>query len=79
MNWCEKHDHFKRTCPWCEIDILQERLDRVSAIVDVIEQHGDLDQTTLVQLKQALSWVPDDLPDETRVYGQDCINGRCEF
>ena len=60
-------------------EILQERLDRIAAIVDVIEEHGDLDTTTLMQLRRAMSWVPDDLPDETRVYGQDCISGRCEF
>lgn len=71
MNWCEKHDHFKRTCPWCEIEILQERIERVAAIVNVLEQHGDIDHTTLVQLRMALSWAPDDMPDESQVYGQD--------
>ncbi len=40
-------------------EILQERLDRVAAIVDVIEQHGDLDATVLTQLRQALRWLPD--------------------
>lgn len=39
-------------------EILQERLDRVAAIVDVIEQHGDLDATTLTQLRGALNWEP---------------------
>lgn len=39
-------------------EILQERLDRVAAIVDVIEQHGDLDATTLTQLREALNWEP---------------------
>jgi len=78
-----KHDKLARSCETClleqEVGILQERLDRVSAIVDVIEQHGDLDATTLTQLRQALNWVPDDLSDESRVYGIDCRNGRCEF
>jgi len=60
-------------------EILQERLDRVTAIVDVLEQHGEIDLTILTQLRMALNWEPVDLPDETRVYGQDCINGRCEF
>jgi hypothetical protein len=78
-----KHDKLARSCEICllkqEIGILQERLDRVAAIVDVIEQHGDLDATTLTQLRQALSWVPDDLPDESTAYGIDCRSGRCEF
>lgn len=39
-------------------EILQERLDRVAAIVDVIEQHDDLDATTLTQLREALNWEP---------------------
>lgn len=51
-------------------EILQERLDRVAAIVDVIEQHGDLDATVLTQLRQALRWLPDNIPDESQVYGQ---------
>jgi hypothetical protein len=56
--WCEKHDHLKRTCPWCDNETLQERLDRIAAIVDVIEQHGDLDLTTITQLRLALTWEP---------------------
>jgi hypothetical protein len=58
-------------------EILQERLDRIAAIVDVIEEHGDLDTTTLMQLRRAMSWVPDDLPDESQVYGNDCPGGKC--
>lgn len=42
-------------------EILQERLDRVAAIVDVIEQHDELDATTLTQLRQALSWLPEEV------------------
>lgn len=60
-------------------EILQERLDRVAAIVDVIEQHGDLDATTLVQLRQALNWVPGKLPGESAAYGNDCPGGKCEM
>ena len=78
-----KHDKLARSCETClleqEVGILQERLDRVAAIVDVIEEHGDLDATTLTQLRQALSWIPDDLPDESQVYGNDCPGGRCEM
>lgn len=59
-------------------EILQERLNRIAAIVNVLEQHDGLDATTLVQLRQALNWVPDDLPDESQVYGNDCPSGRCE-
>lgn len=63
-------------------EILQERLERVATIVDVIEQYGSLDETTLVQLRLALSWSPDkkdELPNKLQVYGNDCINGRCEM
>jgi len=78
-----KHDKLARSCEIClleqEIGILQERLDRVSAMVDVIEEHGDLDATTLTQLRQALSWIPDNLPDESQVYGNDCPGGKCEM
>jgi len=59
-------------------EILQERLDRVAAIVDVLEQHGDLDVTTMTQLRLALSWVPDAV-DESTAYGTDCPSGRCEW
>jgi len=60
-------------------EILQERLDRIAAIVDVIEEHGDLDATTLTQLRQALRWLPDNMPDESQVYGNDCPGGKCEM
>lgn len=59
-------------------EILQERLNRIAAIVNVLEQHDGLDATTLVQLRQALNWVPDVI-DESQVYGTDCPSGRCEF
>lgn len=39
-------------------EILQERLDRIRAIVNVLEQNGDIDLTTLTQLQLALDWEP---------------------
>lgn len=75
-----KHDKLVRSCETClleqEVAELRERLDRVSAIIDVIEQHGDIDHTTLTQLRMALSW---EKVDESAAYGNDCRDGRCEF
>lgn len=39
-------------------EILQERLDRIRAIVNVLEQNGDIDLTTLTQLQLSLDWEP---------------------
>jgi len=40
-------------------EIYKERLERVKAIVDVMEQSGDIDLTTLTQLRLALEWLPE--------------------
>lgn len=29
MNWCEEHDHFKRTCPWCELSEKEAEIERL--------------------------------------------------
>ena len=33
MNWCEKHDHFKRTCPWCEVEELEQENKRLKELL----------------------------------------------
>jgi len=42
--WCEKHDHFKRSCPWCEIEELENEIQRLrAALEDIRYQAGQSD------------------------------------
>jgi hypothetical protein len=27
--WCEEHDNFKRSCPWCEIEELEAEIEQL--------------------------------------------------
>lgn len=40
--WCEKHDHLKRSCPWCEIKKLEREIKRLK------QENGLLQKTVYV-------------------------------
>lgn len=60
MNWCEKHDHFKRDCPWCEIEELEaeiERLQNERRWISVEERLPDKSGFYLVYSQDGGVWV----------------------
>jgi hypothetical protein len=49
VNWCDKHDHFKRTCPWCEIEELEAEIERLKQAGEWISVKNRLpERNTLV-------------------------------
>lgn len=66
VNWCEKHDHFKRTCPWCEIEEMKAQLDQALealeriAVVDVFDWSDETFQGCVNIARQAIQQIKGD-------------------
>lgn len=55
MNWCEKHDHFKRDCPWCEIEELENENQRLRAALEEKEREIRNLREAAIALHQTLN------------------------
>jgi len=40
--WCEEHDHFKRTCPWCEVDALNKEIAQLKEKLNDKNERGQI-------------------------------------